>query len=90
MGGYSGKQTLKANGTRFSILILTLLTIAALTAVWMIPSTAEESVVEISTLDQLKTFRDNVNSGVSADASVKLTANINLNNETCCDSTAND
>lgn len=77
-GGRSGKQPLKANSKRFSILILAILTIAALTAVWMLPSTAEESVVEISTLEQLKTFRDNVNNGVSADINVKLTGNINL------------
>ena len=77
-GGWSNR-TLKTKGTRFSILILTFLTIAGLSAVWLIPSTADESVTAISSLAELKTFRDAVNNGNDYEGkTVKLTANINL------------
>lgn len=64
---------------RASLIILALLVAAALAGVWLLPSSAENSVTEISTPEQLKEFRDSVNSGDNyAGKTVRLTADIDL------------
>lgn len=62
-----------------SLIILALLVAAALTGVWLLPLSAESSITEISTPEQLKAFRDSVNSGDNyAGKTVRLTADIDL------------